>query len=130
MNMTSVSDAPSAAVINKRRLLFSNVWCFLAFGGGAGLSPKAPGTAGTLLAFPLYYAAAAVLPLVGLVVLAVLLLAVGVPICARAGRLLRRHDDGAVVWDEIAAFFAVLVLLPAGGICLVSCVGCGEAVSH
>src|SRR5687767_5990744 len=27
---------------------------FIAFGGGAGLSPVAPGTAGTLVAFPLF----------------------------------------------------------------------------
>ena len=34
---------------------FTNPVQFLAFGFGSGLSPKGPGTAGTLMAVPLYW---------------------------------------------------------------------------
>ena len=113
MNMTSVFKPSGSGAPDKRHLLFSNAWCFLAFGGGAGLTPKAPGTAGTLLAFPLYYVAVVILPLFGLVVLAAAMLAAGALICSRANEALQHHDDGAIVWDEISAFFAVLVIIPA-----------------
>ena len=36
------------------RFVFTHPAHFIAFGFGAGLSPFAPGTAGTLLAFPIW----------------------------------------------------------------------------
>ena len=85
--------------------------CFLAFGLGSGLSPKAPGTAGTaagmLLAFPL-----AGLPVwAGLLFVAAAFL-VGIPICDRASRRLGVHDHGGIVWDEFVGIWLVLVLVP------------------
>lgn len=103
--MTSANNSP-------RRLLFSDGFCFLAFGGGAGLSPVAPGTVGSVVGALFYYACAALLPAAAVVGVGLLLLAIGIPICARANTALGRHDAGCIVWDEIAAFFVVLSLTP------------------
>nr|WP_126463347.1 phosphatidylglycerophosphatase A [Sulfuritortus calidifontis] len=83
---------------------------FLAFGLGSGLAPKAPGTAGTLVALPLYFLLA---PLGGWYWLAVALaLLIGIWACDVAGRALGVHDHGGIVWDEIAAFLLVLPFAP------------------
>lgn len=84
----------------------------LALGLGAGLVPRAPGTAGTLVGVALY---AALLPLPAWAFPAVLLAVVvaGVPLCAAAARRLGRHDHPAIVWDEIAGFLVAMVGLPA-----------------
>lgn len=93
--------------------LLTDIRLGLALGGGAGLAPKAPGTAGSLLALPLYYLAAWGLPAAGVWILALVMLAAGPAICAHGERALNSADDGRIVWDEIAAFFVVLVVLPA-----------------
>jgi|SRR5690554_361221 len=86
---------------------------FLAFGFGSGLSPKAPGTMGTLVAVPIWYAAAQ-LPLVGYVTVLLLVIAVGPWLCGRTSRDLGVHDHGGIVWDEIAGFLLTMVLVPVG----------------
>lgn len=93
-----------------RRFLLAHPAHFLALGLGAGLASKAPGTVGTLVAFPLYFALAAA-PLYWLWV--TLFLALGVWACARTGQALGEHDHGGMVWDEIAAFLLVLPFAPA-----------------
>jgi len=86
---------------------------FLAFGFGSGLSPRAPGTAGTLAALPLWWLFLAPLPLpVYLLVLAVAALA-GVWICDRASRSLGVHDHPGIVWDEFIGLWIALCALPA-----------------
>ncbi|MDB5811633.1 MAG: phosphatidylglycerophosphatase [Betaproteobacteria bacterium] len=86
----------------------------IAFGGGAGLVPFAPGTAGTLLAFPLYWLLAAVTTLeISLAVVAAAFL-VGIWACGVTGRALGAADHGAMVWDEVVAFMLVLIFTPAG----------------
>lgn len=84
----------------------------LALGLGAGLVPRAPGTAGTLVGVALY---AALVALPAWAYAAALLAAVvgGVPLCAAAARRLGRHDHPAIVWDEIAGFLVAMVGLPA-----------------
>lgn len=90
---------------------------WLALGGGSGLSPWAPGTAGTLaawLAFALLDALFAALGLVGLPRdlfwggVFVLGAGGGIVVCTEAARSLRRADPSCVVWDEIWAFWLVL----------------------
>ena len=84
---------------------------FLAFGFGSGLSPRAPGTAGTALGLVL------ALPLLGLppllawaVVVATFFL--GIPICERASKQLGVHDHGGIVWDEFVGLWMVLLTVP------------------
>lgn len=85
---------------------------FLAFGLGSGLSPRAPGTAGTalglLLALPL-----AGLPTGAAAALVALAFLVGVPICSHASRALGVHDHGGIVWDEFVGLWLVLLFVPA-----------------
>jgi phosphatidylglycerophosphatase A len=93
---------------------FSHPAHFIALGFGAGLSPWAPGTAGTLLAIPLWWlligSGFGPLPLIGLLAL---LFALGVWACGVTGRNLGVADHGAMCWDEIVAFLLVLALIPA-----------------
>ncbi|MHB1678180.1 MAG: phosphatidylglycerophosphatase A family protein [Sulfuriferula sp.] len=85
---------------------------FLAFGFGSGLAPVAPGTFGTLAAVPLYYLLTALLTpdrlymAIGLAALA------GIWICDITGRNLGVADYGGIVWDEIVAFWCVLLFTP------------------
>lgn len=85
---------------------------FLALGFGAGLAPRAPGTFGTLVAFPLYWALAG-LPPAAYWVLVALGALVGVWACARTARALGEADPACVVWDEVVAFLTVLPFAPA-----------------
>lgn len=86
----------------------------IALGGGAGLVPKAPGTAGTLLAFPIYWGLTMYCPVQVVLGLIALGFAVGIWACGRTGRALGVADHGGMVWDEIIAFLLVLVFTPAG----------------
>lgn len=90
-----------------------NVVHLLAFGLGAGCSPRAPGTLGTLVGVALYLPLAQ-LPLA--VYLGVLLLVVvaGVWICGVAARDLGVHDHPGIVWDEIAGYLLTMVGAPSG----------------
>ncbi len=85
---------------------------WIALGQGSGLSPVAPGTAGTLWAWALFALFERWLsPLAWLVVIAIGFVA-GVWACTRTARDLGRADPGAIVWDEIIAFWLVLVFVP------------------
>lgn len=84
----------------------------IAFGFGAGLAPVAPGTAGTLLAWPLGWLLAGLLPPAALVALVAALFALGVWACELTGRRLGVPDHGSMVWDEVVAFLLVLAIVP------------------
>lgn len=84
---------------------------FLALGFGAGLSPKAPGTVGTLVAVPLIMFIGSF----GLTVYAaatVLLCVAGVFICDASAKKLGVHDHPGIVWDEIAGFAITMLAVP------------------
>ena len=84
---------------------------FLAFGFGSGLSPKAPGTMGTLAAIPVWWLSSQT-GMAGYVVITVLIVAVGPWLCGRTSRDLGVHDHGGIVWDEIAGFLLTMTALP------------------
>ncbi|MBU0655506.1 MAG: phosphatidylglycerophosphatase A [Gammaproteobacteria bacterium] len=86
---------------------------FLAFGFGSGLSPKAPGTMGTLAAIPLYLLLAN-LPLWGYLLALLLISVVGVWLCGESSRRLGVHDHGGIVWDEFAGFLLTMTAAPQG----------------
>jgi len=74
---------------------------FLAFGFGAGLLPRAPGTWGSLVALP------AVWWLVELswswrIGIVAAVIGAGIFICGESARRLGKHDDQRIVFDEIA----------------------------
>ncbi len=96
------------------RFLFSHPSHFLAFGFGAGLISKAPGTAGTLIAFPMYWYFAPHLSEVMFIAMLIWLFVVGIAVCDFTGKALGVSDYGGIVWDEIIAFMLVLFFTPPG----------------
>ena len=84
----------------------------LAFGFGAGLAPFAPGTFGTLAAYPLWWALSLVLPQWAILALLLPLFGLGVWACGITGRHLGISDHGSMVWDEVVAFILILALSP------------------
>ena len=103
---------------DQRRALLAHPAGWVACGFGSGLSPVAPGTAGSLVALlpwvalrelpPLYYAAAVAFAF-----------ALGIWACNWAVRSLRIADPGAVVWDEFVGQWialAPLLWMPRGGL--------------
>lgn len=84
---------------------------FLAFGFGSGLSPKAPGTAGTVVALPLV-ALAATLGTTALWIITAVVSVIGIWLCGEAARRLDTHDHPGIVWDEFAGLFVTFVALP------------------
>ncbi len=93
------------------KFVFSHPAHFLAFGFGAGLSPYAPGTVGTLVAFPLFFLLRGLDPVMYFSLVAALY-AAGVWFCDIAGKSLGVPDHGGIVWDEIVAFLLVLHFSP------------------
>jgi len=83
----------------------------LAFGFGSGLSPKAPGTMGTLAAIPLWWLLAQ-LPLSTYLVVVLIAAVAGILICGRAADRLGVHDHGGIVWDEFVGFWIAMAALP------------------
>lgn len=91
--------------------LLSHPAHFIALGGGVGLVSKAPGTFGTLLGYPLAW-----LSLQSPFWLAWMLVAfaflLGVWACEKSGRDMGVADHGSMVWDEVVAIWAVLLVVP------------------
>ncbi len=97
-----------------RKFLFSHPAHLLALGFGAGLAPVAPGTAGTLLGFPVYMVLAWRLDPVGVLLAAAAMFALGIWACQRTGEDLGIADHSGMVWDEVVAFVLILVFTPPG----------------
>lgn len=95
------------------KTVFSSPIHFLAFGFGSGLSPKAPGTMGTLMAIPLYLLLTG-LPLWGYLLAVTLVSVAGIWICGESSRRLGVHDHGGIVWDEFAGFLLTMTAAPQG----------------
>jgi phosphatidylglycerophosphatase A len=103
----SAADRPVAAQASAR-FVFTHPAHLIAFGFGAGLSPVAPGTAGTLVAFPLMALLARFVDGVPALAVIAVAFAVGVWAAHRTGRDLGVSDHGGIVCDEIVAFALVL----------------------
>ena len=88
---------------------------FVALGFGSGLSPVAPGTAGTLWAWLSFLVLQRWLGdgQMGLLIAASAL--VGWWACTVTATHMRVADPGSIVWDEIVAFWGVMwLVMPAG----------------
>lgn len=82
---------------------------FIAEGFGSGRLKPGPGTWGSVAGLAITVALLHLSPAVFAIV-ALALIAISVPVCSKAERLLNRHDPGSVVLDEIVAM--PLTLLP------------------
>jgi phosphatidylglycerophosphatase A len=108
---TTDRDAAESSNPNLGRVAFGSPAGLLAFGFGAGLSPFAPGTMGTLVAIPFVFGLKSLDPAVyWLVLLALFLLGVGV--CGVVSRDLGVHDHGGIVWDEMVGYWIAVAFVP------------------
>ena len=83
----------------------------IALGFGSGLSPKGAGTVGTLWAWAAFLALQPWMTEARWGLLLLLALPLGWWACSVAARNLQAADPGCIVWDEIVAFWLVLLLL-------------------
>jgi len=94
-----------------RRFLLSHPAHFIALGAGAGLSRLAPGTAGTLWAWAVFLLLQIWLTPLQLGVLIAAATLVGWWACTVTAQHMGVADPGAIVWDEVVAFWLVLWLV-------------------
>jgi len=83
----------------------------LAFGLGSGLAPFAPGTAGTLWAWAAFLLGDHFLPTVAWPWIIGAGILIGCWICGQVSEELGKKDFGGIVWDEVIAFWLVLVFI-------------------
>ncbi|HEX5339893.1 MAG TPA: phosphatidylglycerophosphatase A [Gammaproteobacteria bacterium] len=101
------------------REVFRNPVHFLAYGFGAGLSPKAPGTAGTLVAIPVYLLVhtGGLWFYLGFTLAALL---AGIALCGYSARRMGVADPSGVVWDEIVGYLVSMAAAPFGWIWIIA----------
>jgi phosphatidylglycerophosphatase A len=113
VSATPPLNPPLAAAARRAswRFLFSHPAHPIALGFGAGLSPVAPGTVGTLWAWAAYLLLRPALGELEWAALMVVSLVIGWWACTATARHLGSADPGAIVWDEVIAFWLVLWLV-------------------
>ena len=96
--------------ISKKEILCNPIF-LLAFGFGSGFAPKAPGTAGTLLAVLIHLILVNLPPWIhGTIIFAAFF--IGIWICGRTAEYLGVHDHEGIVWDEFAGYWVMMFLVP------------------
>jgi phosphatidylglycerophosphatase A len=107
------ADTTTSPLRPDARFLVSHPAHFIALGFGAGLAPVAPGTVGTLVAFPIVFALGHFMSVLAIAWVAIPLFLVGIWACEVTGRDLGVQDHGSMVWDEIVAFLPLAALASA-----------------
>jgi phosphatidylglycerophosphatase A len=106
------ADAPPS---KKRRasarFMLSNPIHWLSLGFGSGLSPIMPGTVGTLFAWASFAALDGRLTVAAWAVLIVVGFFAGIYLTGFTARKMGTDDPSPVVWDEIVAFWLVLLFV-------------------
>ncbi|MDX1607532.1 MAG: phosphatidylglycerophosphatase A [Candidatus Competibacterales bacterium] len=83
----------------------------IALGFGAGLAPRAPGTAGTLVAVPPAWLLSDLAWPAFLALIAAAFL-LGVAVCGFTARVAGVHDHPAIVWDEVVGYLVTVSAVP------------------
>lgn len=110
-----IHNSSSASPVSSRPnvdFLYRHPAYMIAFSGGAGLSPVAPGTVGTLVAFPLFSLLNHYLSPIYFLLLIDVFFILGIWACGITGKALGDPDHGGMVWDETVAFLLVLYFTP------------------
>jgi phosphatidylglycerophosphatase A len=111
MNQSSSLNPPHL------RWIFERPWRFIAFGFGSGLSKLGPGTVGTLWAWAfalIFQYVFAGFTLTDMIILLLFGFGLGCWACGKSGADLQVFDHSGMVWDEIIAFWMILLfVLPA-----------------
>lgn len=92
-------------------------WFFLTL-GYSGLSPKAPGTMGTLVSLPLGMAILIYFDATTLFLAALLISIIAIKGINKYEALTGNHDDQKIVIDELAGMWFALSVAPAAGVAL------------
>jgi len=109
----NVKKQASAGIDPALKSMLTDPIHLMSLGFGSGLSPKAPGTVGTLAALPVV-ALMHLMPLswyIGFTLLAILF---GVYACEKTAEELGVHDHPAIVWDEFSGIMVTCIALPLG----------------
>jgi len=93
--------------------IWTNPFHFLAFGFGSGLMPVMPGTAGTVVAIPIYLMMQPLSLSSYLTVLTFMTL-IGFWVCGKTSRDIGLHDYPGIVWDEIVGYLFTMIAAPSG----------------
>jgi len=88
---------------------------FVAFGFGAGLAPRAPGTAGSIVGIGIAWWLAP-LPFPVRAAIVVVAFAAGIWICGASARRLNVHDHPGIVLDEIVGVLAAALMMTGRGV--------------
>ena len=115
--LPDLHDAPPPGLPRRATVAFmlSHPAHCIALGFGAGLAPRAPGTVGALWAWLSFLVLQQWLSALQIGVLIGVATLVGWWACTITARNLRKADPGAIVWDEVVAFWLVLWLaMPMG----------------
>ncbi|MES2103094.1 MAG: phosphatidylglycerophosphatase A [Pseudomonadota bacterium] len=114
--MTTLEQGQTAKISKPTaRFMLAHPAHFLAQGFGSGLSPIMPGTSGTLFAWLAFNVLTARWPEIFTPLnWAIIIIAgffIGVWACQVTGRNMGIADHGSMVWDEIIAFWLVLIFI-------------------
>jgi phosphatidylglycerophosphatase A len=96
---------------NLAKTVLTNPVHFLAFGFGAGLSPKAPGTMGTLVALPIIWFMQ-YLSFEVYIIISIIVTLGGTVLAHYSSKWLGVHDHSGIVIDEIAGMMWVMAWFP------------------
>jgi phosphatidylglycerophosphatase A len=102
---------PSAQVKPNFKWVFQTASRTIAFGFGSGLSPVAPGTVGTLWAWAAFLVGEYFLSTEDFLWIIGGGILLGFWICGHVSEELGKKDFGGIVWDEIVAFWLVLIFI-------------------
>ena len=113
------SDFPAVSMVHSIRptasFMLRHPAHAIAMGFGSGLSPKAPGTVGSLWGWASWLLIHNSLSIPAQAVLILFSLGLGWWACTLTARNMGVSDPGAIVWDEIVAMWMILFLImPAG----------------
>ena len=97
--------------ISLAKTVLRNPIHLLAFGLGSGLAPKAPGTAGTLFAIPIYLLLSN-LSTANYIIFLVFFTIFSIYIAGKSAELLGVHDHGGIVIDEICGYLVTMLFIP------------------
>jgi phosphatidylglycerophosphatase A len=120
--MATAEDIAEARIVDRNApqgasaaFMRGHVAHWIALGFGSGLSPWAPGTVGTFWAWVAFLVFDRWLGAVGWALVIGAALPIGIWACTRTAQHLGLADPGAIVWDEVVAFWIVLwLVMPAG----------------
>lgn len=110
--MGAFFDMSAPLTAAQRRMLLSHPAGWIATALGAGLSPKAPGTAGSLVALLPWWFLLRGLPWGWYLAVLGAGFVLGVWACGVCDRRLGIHDQGALVWDEVIGMWITLFAAP------------------